>query len=84
MTRTPRSLLWRAPESPLPKHPYRDTLLVYGGLALLIVVLAWVTGGSVGKAIVVSAFFYVAASAWSLLRVRRRIRAEAAVRGRGL
>jgi len=80
VTRATRYLQWRAPESPLPAHPYRDTLLVYGALAGAIVVLAWLTGGSVGKAVVVAAFFYVAASAWSALRIRRRIRADAAAR----
>ena len=37
------------PELPPPKNPYRDTLLVYGALALVILIVAWLTGGSVGQ-----------------------------------
>jgi membrane protein implicated in regulation of membrane protease activity len=75
-----RRLQWGLPESPPPRHPYRDTLLVYGVLATLIVVVAWLTGGAVGKAAVIAAFFFVVASAWSVYRWRRRLRAEASDR----
>jgi membrane protein implicated in regulation of membrane protease activity len=53
-------------------------LIVYGGLAILIVVVAWLTNGAVEKAAVIAVFFFVVASAWSLYRWRRRLRAEAA------
>jgi membrane protein implicated in regulation of membrane protease activity len=68
------------PESPPPKHPYRDTLIVYGVLAILIVLFAWLTNGAVGKAAVIAVFFFVVASAWSVYRWRSRLRAEEAVR----
>ncbi len=68
------------PELPPPKHPYRDTLLVYGGLSLVIVLIAWVTGGSVGKAAAVAAFFFVVASGWTMYRFHVRARAEARAR----
>ena len=72
-----RRLQWGGiPESPPPKHPYRDTLLVYAGFAVLIVLLAWATGGGVLRAVVIAAVFYVVACAWSLTRWRRRIREE--------
>ncbi len=64
-------LQWGLPEAPPPKHPYRDTLIVYGVLAILIVLVAWVTGGAVGKAVVIAAFFFVVASVWSIYRWRR-------------
>ena len=64
------------PESPPPKHPYRDTLLVYLGLALVIVLVAWVTGGDVRNAVAIAAVFYVLASAWSITRWRKRIREQ--------
>ena len=70
-------LQWGLPEAPPPRHPYRDTLLVYGVLAVLIVVVAWLTGGAVGKAAVIAVFFFVVASAWSVYRWRRRLCAEA-------
>jgi len=71
-------LHWGLPETPPPRHPYRDTLIVYGALALLIVLVAWLTNGAVGKAAVIAAFFFVVASAWSVFRWHRRLRAEAA------
>jgi hypothetical protein len=72
-----RRLQWGMPEPPLPKHPYRDTLIIYAVFAVLIVVVAWVTGGGVARAAVVAGFFYVAASAWSVTRWRTRLHAEA-------
>jgi membrane protein implicated in regulation of membrane protease activity len=72
-----RRLDWGLPEPPPPKHPYRDTLLIYGIFALLIVLVAWATGSGVTRAIVIAAFFYVVASAWSGARWRRRLRAQA-------
>jgi hypothetical protein len=75
-----RRLQWGLPENPLPKHPYRDTLIVYGALAILIVVVAWLTNGAVGKAAVIAVFFFIVASAWSVYRWRNRLRAEAAAR----
>ena len=44
--RMSKKLEWGGiPEVPPPKNPYRDTLLVYGGLSLVIVIVSWVTGG---------------------------------------
>jgi Flp pilus assembly protein TadB len=72
-----RRLHWKLPEAPPPKHPVRDTLLVYAGLAVAVVLVAWVTGGSLRRAIVVAVAFYVLASLWSVWRLRGR-RARAA------
>ncbi len=74
MSRRPRLISWGGPEPPPLKHPYRDTLIVYAALALVIVLVAWGSGGNVGNAAVVAAAFYVAASGWSLMRWRRRLR----------
>lgn len=70
------------PDLPPPKNPVRDTLLVYGVLSLIIVLVAWVTGGSVGKAVAIAAFFFVVACGWTLWRFRARAR-EAAKGDRG-
>ena len=72
-----RRLDWGLPETPPPRHPYRDTLIIYGALAIVLVLIAWLTHGAVGKAAVVAGFFFVVASSWSLTRWRRRLRAEA-------
>jgi hypothetical protein len=73
----PRRLKWGLPESPPPKHPYRDTLVVYAVFAVIVVLLAWLTGGGVVRAIVVAAIFYVAASGWSIYRWRSRLQETA-------
>jgi membrane protein implicated in regulation of membrane protease activity len=65
------------PETPPPKHPYRDTLIVYGAFAVIVVLVAWATGGGVVRAVVVAAIFYVVASAWSIHRWRERLREAA-------
>ena len=78
MKREPRHLRWGLPETPIPKHPYRDSMLVYGFFALVVVALAWLTGGSVGKAVLIAAVVWVAATAWSVTRWRQRLRREAA------
>ena len=78
--RGPRHLRWGLPEAPVPKHPYRDTILVYGFFAVLVVVLAWVTGGNIGTAVVIAVVCWVAASVWGIARWRQRIQREAARR----
>jgi len=73
--KTPRLFYWPVEEPRRPvTHPYRDTMIVYAVLALVVVGLALVTGGSLGKAVVIAALFYVAATAWSLAAWRRRLR----------
>jgi Flp pilus assembly protein TadB len=72
-----RRLQWGLPETPTPAHPYRDTLILYSVLAILLVVVAWATGGPVGNAAIIAVFFFVVASVWSLSRWRNRLRAEA-------
>jgi Flp pilus assembly protein TadB len=75
-----RRLKWGVPEQPPPKHPYRDTLLVYAVFAVLIVVVAWLTGGGVARAAVIAVVFYVVASVWSVSRWRTRLQREEAER----
>lgn len=62
----------------LPKHPYRDTALVYGGMSSIVVVVAALTGGDVGKAVVIAALFFVAATLWTWRNWRNRLRARRA------
>jgi hypothetical protein len=73
----PRRLQWELPESPPPKHPYRDTLLVYGAFAVIVVLVAWATGGGVAKAAIVAVIFFSVASAWNVYRWRTRARVAA-------
>jgi Flp pilus assembly protein TadB len=65
-------LRWGPPSDPVSRNPLRDTLLVYGGFAAVIVLLGWITGGSVLHAVVVAAIFYALATGWTLYQRRRR------------
>ena len=69
-------LRWEPPSRRLPRRPYRDSVLLYGAMAVLLVVVAAVTGGSIVRALVIGAFFFVAATAWSWKRWRDRLREE--------
>jgi Flp pilus assembly protein TadB len=57
-------------------HPFRDSAIIYACLAVLIVVVATLTGGGLGKAVAIAAAFFVGATAWSWWRVRRRPQQE--------
>jgi hypothetical protein len=47
-------------------------------LAVIIVVVAWVTGTSIGHAVLIAVVFFGFASAWSMARWHSRLRGEAA------
>jgi membrane protein implicated in regulation of membrane protease activity len=80
MSKEPRHLRWGLPEQPIPKHPYRDSMLIYGFFALVVVLLAWLTGGSITKAVVIAAVVWIAATVWSVARWRQRLQREEARR----
>ena len=58
---------------PLPKRPYRDSLLLNVGLAVLILLIAFLTGGELGRAILFAIGFLVLATAWNWWRIRQRL-----------
>ena len=61
---------------PLPKRPYRDSLILNLVLAALIVVISWATGGDPARAFVFAALYLVIATAWTWWRLRQRIARE--------
>ena len=63
---------------PMPKHPYRDTAVFNGALAGVLLLVAWLTGGSLGRAFVWASIYFVAATAWGWWSFRRRLEREAA------
>jgi hypothetical protein len=65
-------------DSPVPKHPYRDSAIVNAVLAGLILLIAWLTGGDLPTAVVVAAAFFVIATGWNWWRFRQRLAAQAA------
>ena len=73
-----KRLRWEAhtEQRPLPKHPYRDTALVYGGMSSIVVLVALITGGDIVKAVVIAGLFFIAATLWSWRNWRNRLRAR--------
>jgi hypothetical protein len=63
---------------PLPKHPYRDSAIAYGVMAVVLVLASVLLGGDVARTAAVAAGFFVFATAWSWWRFRGRILEEAA------
>jgi membrane protein implicated in regulation of membrane protease activity len=54
----------------------RDSLIIFGVLAILIVVIAMLTGGDLARAVLAAGAFFLAANAWTWWRVRRRAERE--------
>jgi membrane protein implicated in regulation of membrane protease activity len=63
-------------ELPLPKRPYRDSVIFHGVLAGLVVVVAFVTAGSLTRALFFAVGYFVIATSWSWWRFRQRIEEE--------
>ena len=61
---------------PLPKRPYRDSLVLNLVLGALILVVAWATGGELGRAAVFAVGYFVLSTAWAWWRFSRRLREE--------
>jgi membrane protein implicated in regulation of membrane protease activity len=77
-----KRLRWDSPvadrDRPIPKHPYRDTAILYGVLAVLVVVIAWTTGGNAVNAAVTALAVFIVATLWSWRSWRNRIREDEA------
>jgi hypothetical protein len=73
-----RRLRWGVPEPPPPKHPYRDTVLVYAGFSIVLVIVAWLTGGGVKRAAGVALLFFVVATGWTIFRFHSKLREQRA------
>lgn len=63
------------PQLPLPKHPYRDSAIFNGVLAIILVIVAFLTAGDLGRALFFAVVFFVAATSWSWWRFRARLQA---------
>jgi nicotinamide riboside transporter PnuC len=66
-------LRWELPDEPPPKRPYRDSLLLHLAFALIIVGVAWVTDGSLSRALAYAVVFFVLATGWSWWKWRQRL-----------
>lgn len=61
---------------PLPKRPYRDSVIVNIVLSFVILVIARLTDGDFGRAIQFAILYFVFATAWNWLSFRRRLKRE--------
>ena len=61
---------------PVPKHPYRDSVLLNLVLAGLIVLTSWATGGGLGRALLFATLYFLIATIWSWWRLRQRLGEE--------
>lgn len=75
---------WSVPESRPPKRPYRDTLVFNLVLAMIVVGVAWATGGRLERAVVFAVLFFVAATGYSWWRWRQRLLEDERRRERAL
>jgi hypothetical protein len=55
------------------RHPVRDSAIVYGILALVIVLGAALTGSGLVRGLIIAIAFFLAATAWNWWRFRRRL-----------
>jgi O-antigen ligase len=69
-----RKLRWQPNELAPSKHPYRDSAIIYGALAGIVVLVAVATGGSLVKAVIAAASVFVAATLYSWWRWRVKLR----------
>ena len=59
---------------PVPRHPYRDTILLYGALALIVLVIAAAAGTSIVKAAIFAAIAFAGGTIYSCWYWRDRLR----------
>ena len=57
---------------PAPPRPYRGSAILHAVLALVILVVAAISGGALVKAVLVAAAYFVIATAWTWFRFRQR------------
>jgi hypothetical protein len=72
--------LRRLPERPIPEHPYRGAVIVYGLMALALIAFATLTGGDPLRATLVAVVFFAVSTAWSWWRFHVRIQARDAAK----
>jgi hypothetical protein len=60
-------------DRPLPRRPYRDSAILYGALAAVVLVFSLLTGSDLVRALIIAVAFFVAATAWSWFRFRQRL-----------
>jgi hypothetical protein len=75
--REKRKLRWDGTPRAVPKHPYRDSAIVYAVLAGIVVGVTALTGGNMRAALIIAPLLFVVATGYSWWRWRQRERQEA-------
>ena len=65
-----------AEESAKPKRPFRDSALLYAGMAVVFVVIVFITGGKMSVAIPIALACFVVATGYAWWKLRQRMRLE--------
>jgi len=71
-----KKLRWQMPDRQVPKHPYRDSVIVYAVLAGIVVLVVVLTGGSLERAILIAGVAFVIATVYSWWRWREKLKAQ--------
>ena len=71
-----KKLRWQMPDRQVPKHPYRDSVIVYAVLAGIVVLVAVLTGGSLERAILIAGVAFVIVTVYSWWRWREKLKAQ--------
>ncbi len=72
-----RKLRWDGTPRTVPRHPYRDSAIVYAVLAGVVVGVTALTGGNMRAALIIAPVLFVVATGYSWWRWRQRERDEA-------
>jgi membrane protein implicated in regulation of membrane protease activity len=75
-----KRLRWGGSPRRLPAHPYRDSAIVYGILAAVVIGVTALTGGNLGAALIIAPVLFVVATAYSWWRLRQREREDERIR----
>ena len=68
-----KKLSWESPR-PVPRHPYRDTAILYAVLAGIVIGVTALTGGDLQRAVIIAVALFFGATAYSWWRWNQRIR----------
>jgi 4-amino-4-deoxy-L-arabinose transferase-like glycosyltransferase len=71
-----RKLRWDGTPRTMPKHPYRDSAIVYAVLAGIVVGVTALTSGNMRAALIIAPLLFVVATGYSWWRWRQREREE--------
>jgi nicotinamide riboside transporter PnuC len=63
-------------EPPSPRRPFRDSALLYAGMAIVFVVLVFITGGKMSVAIPVAFTCFVVATGYAWWKLKQRLEEE--------